>query len=218
MSTTSTAAPTDHFLVGRQLLAELAPKDAELLQTRWDRWGRDLIDGLAPVYNVDAILPRLVELIVKAHNDRKPALRHRDLERSYQPDWYQQPSMVGYAAYTDRFAGNLRGIQDNIEYLNDLGVTYLHLMPLLRPRKGPNDGGYAVASYREVKPELGTMQDLEALADDLHTNGISLTLDLVLNHVADQHEWADKARAGDPKYDMRVEFDGDAPELARPPE
>lgn len=200
MATTTTAAPIGHFLTGRQMLGELAPADAELLQARWDRWGQDLIDGLSSVYDVQTVLPRVIELIVRAHRDRKPALRHRDLERSYQPDWYQQPAMIGYAAYTDRFAGNLRGIQDNIEYLNDLGVTYLHLMPLLRPRKGPNDGGYAVASYREVKPELGTMQDLEALADELHDNDISLTLDLVLNHVADQHEWAEKARTGDPKY------------------
>ena len=202
MSTTfpTQVMPVDHFTTGRSLLGVLAPDDAELLQARWDRWGQDLLDGLAPVYDVDSLLPRVIELIVSAHNQRKPLLRHRDLERSYQPDWYQQPSMVGYAAYTDRFAGNLRGIQENIEYLKDLGVTYLHLMPLLKPRIGPNDGGYAVANYREVKPELGTMQDLETLADALHASGISLTLDLVLNHVADQHEWAVKAREGDKKY------------------
>ena len=192
--------PADPFAAGRELLARLAPDDAELLQTRWDRWGHDLIAGLAPVYDVEAILPRVVEGIVAAHADRKPALRHRDLERSYEPDWYQQPRMVGYAAYTDRFAGDLNGIKTNIPYLNDLGITYLHLMPLLKPRNGPNDGGYAVADYRSVKPELGTMADLEGLADALHDNGISLTLDLVLNHVADQHEWAERARKGEEKY------------------
>ncbi len=190
--------PADPFLAGRELLGR--SPDGALLQTRWDRWGRDLIDGLAPVYDVKQILPRLVDVIIAAHAARKPELRQRDLERSYQPDWYQLPSMVGYAMYVDRFAGDLKGVRKNIDYLNDLGITYLHLMPLLRPRSGANDGGYAVASYREVKPELGTMQDLRQLADDLHDHEISLTLDLVLNHVADQHEWAERARNGEVKY------------------
>ena len=190
--------PADPFLAGRELLGRSS--DGDLLQTRWDRWGQDLIDGLAAVYDVDATLPRIIDVIIAAHAARKPALRQRDLERSYQPDWYQLPSMVGYAMYADRFAGDLKGVRRNIDYLHDLGVTYLHLMPLLRPRTGPNDGGYAVASYREVKPELGTMEDLELLADELHEREISLTLDLVLNHVADQHEWAERARAGEAKY------------------
>lgn len=194
----ATTLPSDPFDAGRVLLGRCA--DGELLQTRWDRWGRDLIEGLAPIYDLDTVLPRVVDGIIAAHEQRKPALRQRDLERSYQPDWYQLPSMVGYAMYTDRFAGDLNGVRANIDYLNDLGITYLHLMPLLKPRTGPNDGGYAVASYREVKPELGTMDDLVGLADELHGNGISLTLDLVLNHVADQHDWAVRARNGEQKY------------------
>lgn len=192
------ALPADPFEAGRVLLGRAA--DGALLQTRWDRWGHDLIAGLAPVYDVPAVLPRLVEVIVTAHEARSPRLRQRDLERTYRPDWYQDPSMVGYAMYTDRFAGTINGVRERIDYLNDLGITYLHLMPLLRPRSGPNDGGYAVASYREVKPELGTMADLAQLAADLHDHGISLTLDLVLNHVADQHDWAVRARAGEARY------------------
>ncbi len=190
--------PADLFLAGRELIGRC--QDGSLLQTRWDRWGQDLLDGLLPVYDVAAMLPRIISGIIEAHQRRKAPLRQRDLERTYQPDWYQQPSMVGYAMYADRFAGSLNGVRENIDYLNDLGISYLHLMPLLKPRTGPNDGGYAVASYREVKPELGTMVDLEALADDLHGNGISLTLDLVLNHVADQHEWAVRARNGEQHY------------------
>lgn len=79
-------------------------------------------------------------------------------------------------------------------------MTYLHLMPLLTPRPGANDGGYAVLDCRSVRPDLGTMDDLARLTADLHAAGISLTLDLVLNHVAREHEWAAKARAGDPRY------------------
>ena len=108
--------------------------------------------------------------------------------------------MIGYAAYTERMAGDLRGLIDQIPYLRELGVTYLHLMPLLRPREGDNDGGYAVADYDEIRPDLGTMDDLTALATSLHEAGINLTLDLVLNHVAREHEWAVRARGGDPAY------------------
>ena len=107
------------------------------------------------------------------------------------------PSMLGYAAYADRFAGTLRGVEERVPYLRDLGVTYLHLMPLLTPRPGPNDGGYAVQDYRSVRPDLGDVDDLRALATTLRGEGISLCLDLVLNHVAREHAWAAAARAGD---------------------
>ena len=78
----------------------------------------------------------------------------------------------------------------------ELGVTYLHLMPLLKPRPGQNDGGYAVMDYRAVREDLGTIDDLRGLATTLRSRGISLTLDLVLNHVAAEHDWAVNARAG----------------------
>ena len=87
-----------------------------------------------------------------------------------------------------------------IPYLRELGVTYLHLMPLLMPREGDSDGGYAVADYRRVRPDLGTIDDLRELTASLRADGVSLVLDLVLNHVAREHEWAEKARAGDERY------------------
>ncbi len=85
-------------------------------------------------------------------------------------------------------------------YLADLGVTYLHLMPLLTPRQPPNDGGYAVQDYDSVRPDLGTMEDLRRLTGVLREHDISLCLDLVLNHVAREHVWAERARQGDPHY------------------
>ena len=91
----------------------------------------------------------------------------------------------------------LAGIRDHLDYLAELGVTYLHLMPLLEPRDGENDGGYAVADYRSVDPRLGTMADLEALADRPARRGMSLCVDFVLNHTADTHAWAIRAKAGD---------------------
>ncbi len=108
--------------------------------------------------------------------------------------------MFGYACYTERFAGDLRGIGGHLDHLEGLGVTYLHLMPVLQPREGDNDGGYAVQDYRAVRADLGTMDDLRDLATELRGHGISLVLDLVLNHVAREHAWAEKARAGDATY------------------
>jgi amylosucrase len=172
--------------------------DLDLLD-RFDRYADDLFDALDTVYD-SAIAEPLLKLLAAAHDARDSALHQRDRSRVLEPDWFQQPSMVGYVCYTDLFAKNLAGVTKRIPYLEGLGVTYLHLMPILKPRPGANDGGYAVADYRSLRDDLGTMADLRATAAKLHDAGISLTLDLVLNHVALEHEWAAKARAGDPKY------------------
>jgi amylosucrase len=178
---------------------------AEVFAARLDRWYPDLVDALSALYaDPVEVAERLVALAATAYADRSDDLHALDLRRSLEPDWFQQPGAVGYAAYTERFADTLSGVADRVGYLRDLGVTYLHLMPLLQPRPAPNDGGYAVMDYREVRSDLGTMDDLRALTAALRENGISLCLDLVLNHVAREHEWAQKARAGDPR--MRAYF------------
>lgn len=187
---------------GRTRLAAALGGDPDLgtILARYDRWAADLWDGLDAVYDAEAVLPRLVDVIADVHRDRSARLRARDGDRVLRPDWFQRADAVGYVAYADLFAGDLDGIRARIDYLTGLGITYLHLMPLLTPRPGANDGGYAVMDYRSVRSDLGTMADLARLAEDLHDAGISLTLDLVLNHVAREHEWAERARAGDPRY------------------
>ena len=175
------------------------PESAVIL-TRFDRWAGDLYDGLAAVYPVDEILPRVIDLIADIYQSRSAELRARDNARILNPDWFQAEDAIGYVAYTDLFAGNLNGVRKKIDYLKDLGISYLHLMPLLTPRPSPNDGGYAVMDYRTIRNDLGTMKDLARLTSELHQSGISLTLDLVLNHVAKEHEWAMKAKAGEKKY------------------
>ena len=188
--------------VGRQRLAQALAEDADLpaLLDRYDRWAQDLWDGLEVVYNANTLLPQIIDVIVKIHKSRSKELKQRDQERILRPDWFQDPNAIGYVCYTDLFAGDLQGIRKRINYLKGLGVTYLHLMPLLNPRPGNSDGGYAVMDYKSVRSDLGTMNDLAELAADLHDAGISLTLDLVLNHVAKEHEWAQKARSGEEKY------------------
>jgi amylosucrase len=182
-------------------LSTLPDHRREVFEARLERWLPDLEAALQPLY-VDArtVLGRLVELAASAYAAREEDLHRLDLRRSLEPDWFQRPGMVGYAAYADRFAGSLAGVADRASYLTDLGVGYLHLMPLLTPRPGPNDGGYAVADFRSVRADLGTIEDLRPLTRRLRSEGISLCLDLVLNHVAREHEWAVRARAGEPRY------------------
>ena len=187
------------------LLAALSPERRETFEVRVRRWWPDVDTGLAEVYDAataDGLAARLMRLAATAYAEREPDLHRLDLERTLQPDWFQQPSMLGYAAYAERFSpdGTLAGLRDQLPYLEELGVTYLHLMPLLRPRDGDSDGGYAVADYRTVRTDLGTVDDLRALAASLRERGISLVLDLVLNHVAREHAWAVAARAGDERY------------------
>ena len=131
---------------------------------------------------------------------RDAELQALDAAREEHPNWFQSHQMLGGVCYTDLFAGNLAGIREKIPYFKTLGLTILHLMPLFKSPEGENDGGYAISSYREVDPRLGTMEELRALAKELRAEGISLVLDFVFNHTSSEHEWAVKARAGNPVY------------------
>lgn len=170
------------------------------LQNRLTQWVPDLVSALAEVYSIPEIADPLAHIIARGFAERPDSLRQRDTARLEAPDDLQTSHRVGYATYVDQFAGTLTGVTKHIDHLRSLGVTYLHLHPLLHARPAPNDGGYAVMDYRSVQPELGTMADLSNLAHDLHEAGIDLTIDLVLNHVAHEHSWAVEARAGNPKY------------------
>lgn len=140
------------------------------------------------------------------YKDRKPDLKKLDRKREQNPDWYKKNDLLGMMMYVDAFAGTLKGVEEKLDYLKDCNVNYLHLMPLLESPKGRNDGGYAVADFRKVQPELGTMEDLEDLADRCRKEGISICLDFVMNHTSEDHEWAKRARQGDPEYQRRYYF------------
>ncbi|MBX7214384.1 MAG: hypothetical protein K1X39_10280 [Thermoflexales bacterium] len=131
---------------------------------------------------------------------RPEELKGLDAARERDPRWLQSNGMLGGIAYVDRFAGTLEGLRTRVPYLKELGLTYLHLMPLFKCPEDNSDGGYAVSTYREVNPALGTMDQLRALAGDLRREGISLCVDFIFNHTSDQHEWARRALAGDPAH------------------
>ena len=145
-------------------------------------------------------LETILETAVRLWLDRPAELKALDARREADPLWFQSQEMMGAVCYVDLFAGDLAGIRARIPYFRELGLTYLHLMPLFLAPEGENDGGYAVSSYRRVDPVLGTMAELAELAAELRHNGISLVLDLVYNHTSDEHEWARRALQGDPEY------------------
>jgi amylosucrase len=142
----------------------------------------------------------LLTSLARAWFQRPADLRSLDQAREADPLWFQSNQVLGGVCYVDLFAGDLEGLRTKIPYLKELGLTYLHLMPFFKRPEGENDGGYAVSSYREVHPPLGTMEQLTSLAHDLRAAGISLVADLVFNHTSDEHTWALRARAGEPDF------------------
>ena len=147
-----------------------------------------------------------VGMLFRAWQARPEALRRLDAVREANPDWYRGRDMTGMLMYVKPFAGTLNGVRERLDYIQDCGVNYLHLMPLLESPEGRSDGGYAVSDFRRVQPELGTMQDLAALAGDCHDRGISVCLDFVMNHTSEDHEWARRAREGDVTCQNRYFF------------
>jgi len=212
MDTDRRRPPDDVLVAAAEGLGAVAEHEAELFALRVARWWPDLRDGLEALHDAPVahdLARRLVALAGRAFAERAPELKRLDQVRTLEPDWFQQPRVLGYATYVDRFADDLRGVAEHIDHLEALGVTYLHLMPLLRTRDGPNDGGYAVIDYRSVSPDIGTVDDLRELATLLRARGISLCLDLVLNHIAREHRWAEAARDGDPRYRRYFHVFGD---------
>lgn len=189
--------------------------DDEIFALRLSRSAPDLWPMLEGLYGHLPQYPDFHTALLRALRrgwEARPAdLKRLDLQRDLEPDWFQRPDMAGYVFYVDRFAGNLNGVLDKIDYLQDLGITYVHFMPCLKPRPGDSDGGYSVMDYRQINPALGTMAEFEAVTAALRARGISVCIDLVLNHTAKEHAWAKKAAKGDAKYqDYYLMFDSPA--------
>ena len=158
------------------------------------------------LYRDEEAFDYFVKMLQSCWSQRKQPLREQDTRREGDPGWYRRRDLLGMMLYVDAFAGNLEGVKKNLKYVKECGVNYLHLMPLLQSPRGRSDGGYAVSDFRSVQPELGTMEDLESLADACRRAGISLCLDFVMNHTSEDHPWARKARAGEPGYRERYFF------------
>ena len=140
------------------------------------------------------------------YKERNKKWKALDRKREKQKDWYKSQKMLGMMLYIDAFADNISGLEKKLDYLKECNVNYLHLMPFLATPKGKSDGGYAVADYRTVQPSLGTMEDLAALSEKCHDQGMSLCMDFVMNHTSEDHEWAKRALAGEKEYQDRYFF------------
>ena len=151
-------------------------------------------------------LEELSAVMQSSYDQRAAALKARDAAREADPDWYKRNDLLGMMLYVHNFGGTLRGVESHLDYIQECGVNYLHLMPLLASPRGKSDGGYAVADFRTIQPELGTMEDFNALTSACHQKGISVCLDFVMNHTSEEHEWARRARAGEKEYQDRYFF------------
>ena len=146
------------------------------------------------------------EMLMRSYEGRRAGLKKMDEARLADPDWYRSNKIMGMMLYVDLFAGDLTGVKERLSYFEELGINYIHLMPLLDTVPEKSDGGYAVTDFRKVREDLGTMKDLEELSKACHKRGISLCLDFVMNHTGDEHAWAKAARAGDPVAKGRYFF------------
>lgn len=109
--------------------------------------------------------------------------------------------------------GDINGIRQKLDYLQDLGIDYLWITPFFRSPM--NDNGYDIADYLAINPMFGTMEDVDALIKEAKEHKIQLMFDMVFNHTSTSHEWFQKALTGDPKYMdyyiFRDPVDGHAP-------
>ena len=176
---------------------------------------RDELEWLyMELYDDRTRLGELLEKMKDASTQRSQSLKRLDAKREKDPDWFRSGKMLGMTMYTDLFAGTLSQLEQRLDYLSQQGITYLHLMPLLKMPHPENDGGYAVEDFDQVDPSLGSNEDLTHLTAAMRRRGMSLCLDFVINHTADTHPWAMRAKAGEQEYiDRYICFD--SPDIPR---
>ena len=195
------------------LLSKKHPgKDLSEFMVRFGAQFGDVFARFSRLYGSrDDFSNRFAELILALADmylARDPELRELDRQREEDKGWFMSPNWVGTMLYVDRFSKNLKGFMQKIDYLEELGVNYVHLMPLLKMPQEANDGGYAVSDYRTVEKRFGSMADIRKIASTFRAKNMLLELDLVLNHTSNEHEWAQKALQGEKEYqDMYYMYD-----------
>ena len=191
--------------------AEAAGKTADegltkIFEERLHRHHDELRWLYMELYENDSMFAELCDHMYQFYMERNDELKKLDTNREKDKEWYKKNDMLGMMFYIDNFAGNMKGVQSKLDYIEQCNVNYIHLMPFLDTPKGRSDGGYAVADFRKVQEQLGSMEDLEALTAACHKKGINVCMDFVMNHTSEDHEWAQKARQGDGEYMSRYFF------------
>ena len=191
--------------------AEAAGKTAEegltkIFEERLHRHHDELRWLYMELYENDSMFAELCDQMYQFYMERNDELKKLDTNREKDKEWYKKNDMLGMMFYIDNFAGNMKGVQSRLDYIEQCNVNYIHLMPFLDTPEGRSDGGYAVADFRKVQEKLGSMEDLDALTAACHKKGINVCMDFVMNHTSEDHEWAQKARQGDGEYMSRYFF------------
>ncbi len=178
----------------------------EIYKKRLERHHDELRWLYMELYGNSSMFAELCDNMEQFYLERSRTLRTTDERREKRPDWYKQNDMLGMMFYIDNFAGNMKGVEARLEYIEKCNVNYIHLMPFLETPKGRSDGGYAVSDFRKVQGRLGSMEDLESLTAACHKRGINVCMDFVMNHTSEEHEWAKRARRGEGEYMSRYFF------------
>ncbi len=158
------------------------------------------------LYDNGDMFAELCDNMQRFYQERSRELKAMDTEREENKNWYRRNDLLGMMLYIDNFAGNIKGVESRLDYIEQCNVNYIHLMPFLETPKGRSDGGYAVSDFRKVQKQLGTMEDLESLTAACHKKGINVCMDFVMNHTSEDHEWAKRARRGEGEYMSRYFF------------
>ncbi|HVS79577.1 MAG TPA: alpha-amylase family glycosyl hydrolase [Candidatus Paceibacterota bacterium] len=127
------------------------------------------------------------------------AVLSETFETGAEKNWWK--NAVFYEVYVDRFAGTFADFSKRLDYLANLGITCVHLLP--HYPSPMVDDGYDVSDYRDVRPELGTLGDFSHFVQAAHSRGIRVMIDFVLNHVSTSHPWFVEASSSkkNPKRD-----------------
>lgn len=182
-------------------------KDADVIfLKRMERHHDELRWLYMELYGNDSMFAELCDNLRRFYLERKEELKAMDRKREADPNWYRQNDMLGMMFYIDNFAGNMKGVEAKLGYIEQCNVNYIHLMPFLDTPEGRSDGGYAVSDFRKVQEKLGSMEDLESLTAACHKKGINVCMDFVMNHTSEDHEWAKRARRGEGEYMSRYFF------------
>ena len=189
-----------------QLAAEKRAQARKIYEKRFAKHLDELKWLYMELYGNGSMFAELCDNLYRFYEARNDDLKERDGKREECPDWYKQNDMLGMMFYIDNFAGNMKGVESKLEYLEKSNVNYIHLMPFLDTVEGRSDGGYAVADFRKVQEKLGTMEDLESLTAACHKKDMNVCMDFVMNHTSEDHEWAKKARQGNGEYMSRYFF------------
>ena len=148
----------------------------------------------------EALFEMLIKCITDGYLQRPATLLARDLEKENGANWFLSNGITGMSLYVDRFCGQLKNLAGKLDYFKDLGVNFLHLMPVMQSPAGESDGGYAVSDFRKVEERFGTLEDLQEVQQKMSAQKMYLMMDIVLNHTSHKHPWALKAKQGEKKY------------------